>query len=183
MQHNTEKMSDRLCRNVGFTLVESIVTIVIFSFIAGGIYATLLAGDSSWHINSIQIELQQELRKAMSGMRDDLWQSGRAAITDVPADGAWYSTITFYKAAGVSGGKISWSSDTTQFLLGGTNMDQLQRIEDLTTKVMAQSISSLQFRRLATAPDIVEVALQAEKDTFKGGTMSDTLNFKIHLRN
>lgn len=165
-------------------MTEALITIVIFSFIAGGVYATMVAGDRSWNLNSIQIELQQELRKAMNRMRDDLQQSGRSAITDVPADGSWYDEITFYKTNGVSGTTISWNSATTRFLLGGATSDQLQRIEGATTTVVAQNISSLQIRRLAAAADIVEVSLEAEKGGLKGGgTVSDSLDFKVNLRN
>ncbi|OGX36328.1 MAG: hypothetical protein A3C36_03035 [Omnitrophica WOR_2 bacterium RIFCSPHIGHO2_02_FULL_52_10] len=165
-------------------MIEALVTIVIFAFIAGGVYATMVAGDSSWNLNSIQIELQQELRKAMNRMIDDLQQSGRSAITDVPADGTWYDEITFYKTNGVSGTTISWNSDTTQFLLGGASGDQLQKVEGSTTTVVAQNISSLQIRRLSTASGIVEVSLEAEKDGLKGGgTVSDSLDFKVNLRN
>ena len=181
IQHKIRRMLDRLTRKDGFTLVESVVTIAIFSLIAAGIYATMVAGDNSWNLNSIQIEVQQELRKAMSGMKDDLMQSGSTAINDVPADGTWYTSITFYRSDGVSGGKILWNSDTTQFLLSG---NQLQSIEGSTTKVIAQNIQSLQFRRLTSAPEMVEVTLQAQKSGLKGGgAVTDSLDFKVKLRN
>ena len=178
------KTMRRLCQDRGFTMTEALVTAVIFSFIAGGIYATMVAGDSSWSHNSIQIELQQELRKAMNRMIDDLQQSGRSAINDVPADGTWYDEITFYKTNGVSGASISWNSDTTNFSLGGTNGEQLLKTEGATTAVVAQDMTSLQIRRLAAAAGIVEVSLEAEKGGLKsGGTVSDSLDFKVTLRN
>lgn len=184
MHNKIHQVIHRLCQDRGFTMIEALVTALIFSFIAGGIYTTMLAGDSSWSHNSIQIELQQELRKSMNAMQNDLQQSGSSAITDVPADGTWYDSITFYKTNGVSGASISWNSDTTQFLLGGANSDQLQRIEGSTTTVIAQDISSLQIRRLSTASGIVEVSLEAEKGGLKrGGTVSDSLDFKVSLRN
>ena len=169
-----EGMLGRLCRNHGFTLVESVMTIVIFSFIAGGIYSTMVAGDNSWDLNSLQVEIQQELRKAMNGMQYDLMQSGSSAITDLQSD-----SITFYKSSGASGGKISWNSDTTQFLLSG---NQLQSIEGSTTKVIAQSISSLAFSQPTS--NIIEISLTAQKCCIKGQkTISDNLDFKVYLRN
>ena len=184
VQKKIQKVTDRLFKKSGFTLIEAVVTVVIFSFIAGGVYATMVAGDNSWNRNSLQIELQQELRKSMNGLYDDLRQSGKSAITNVPANGNWYSTITFYKANGVSAGKIAWSSNTTQYLLGGANSTQLQRKVGTVTKVVAQDISSLQVRRLASIPNIVEVSLQAVKNGLKGGgTVSDSLDFKVSLRN
>ena len=170
------------CRE-GFSLVEILVTVLIFSVLAAAVNTVLLVGDASWQTNSVQVELQQELRKAMDWMKDDLRQTGSSAIADVPADGVWYATITFQMATGISGGKIAWNSNATQFVLGGTDSNQLQRIENLITRVLALNIESLQFRRLATAPNVLEVALQSQKDTVKGDTITSTLDFKVQLRN
>lgn len=167
----------------GFSLVEVMVTLLIFTGLAAAVNAVLFVGDASWQANNVQMQLHQELRKAMDWMKDDLRQTGAAAITNVPADGNWYTTITFRMVSGVSGGKIVWASDTVQFVLGGSASNQLQRIEGSTTRVIAQNIQSLQFRRLAAASNVVEVALQAQKDTFKVGTIKSSLGFKIQLRN
>jgi len=181
------RLLDRLKCNKGFSLAEILVTALIFSVIMGAIHTTMVIGDSSWNLNSTNIALQQELRKAMDWMKDDLRQTGTAAVTNVPADGNWYTTITFQMVSGVSGGVITWNSDTTQFVLGGTPATQLQRIENSITKVLALDIQSLQFRRLASAPDVIEVALVAQKSSSKvgsaSGVISSSLTFKVQMRN
>ena len=55
----------------GFSLVETMVTVFIFVILAGGLYATLQVGDSSWQTNQTKVELQQELRKAIDWMKDE----------------------------------------------------------------------------------------------------------------
>ena len=174
IKHKLGKLMSRPCRRGGFTLLESMVTIAIFTVVVGGIYTTMIAGDRSWSVNSIQVEVQQELRKAMGGMQYDLMQSGPSAIDDLQSD-----SITFYKSNGASGGKISWSDDTTQFLLSGT---QLQSIEGSETKVIAQDISSIAFSQPSS--NIIEISLTVQKCCTKGNeTISDSLNFKVYLRN
>lgn len=167
----------------GFSLVEVIVTVVLFSVIAGACFAIFLSGSDSWQVNSVKLELQQELRKAADWMRQDLWEAGVSTITNVPADGNWYPTITFRVSNGVSSGNILWSANTIQFLLGGTNSNQLQRQSAAQTKIIAQDIQTLQFRRQAATPSILEVSLAAQKRTTKGALLTQNTTFKITLRN
>lgn len=178
-------------RNVpGFTLVELIVTVIIFSFILAISYMLLISGSDSWETNSTRIELQQELRKAMDWITQDLRQAGSASITDVPADGNPLPSITFRKSAGASGGNLVWDSNTTSFFLGGTDGTQLQRqVGVQTASVIAQNIQSAQFSRQASTPNVVDVSLQAQKTTLRGKTLTGktpiqaSLNLKIYLRN
>jgi len=181
IDHILDHGRNSFCR--GFSLVESLVTMLIFSVIVAGIYATALAGDSSWQANKVRIELQQELRKGMEWMIYDLRQSGDSSITNVPADDNWYTTITFRTPAGVTAGSLSWNLSTVQFALGGADSNQLQRIDGAGTKVIAQDIQSLQFRRQAATPNILEVAMTAQQNTIKGTPVDHQLNFEIQLRN
>ena len=125
-KHAVHKMTDQLKCCGGYSLIEVLVTVSIFAVLAGAINTVLLIGESSWQTNSVQLELQQELRKAMDWMKDDLRQTGPAAISDGPvsANDTDYASITFQKATGISGSSIEWgggdSDATTQFLLGGT---------------------------------------------------------------
>ena len=193
------QISGHLRNKKGFTLVEILVTVLIFSVLAAAVNTVLLAGDSSWQTNNVQVELQQDLRKAMDWMKDDIRQTGSIAIDNVPADGTWYTTITFQKAIGIDGGSIEWNNDgaspsneiTTQFVLGGADSNQLQRLtvtddgDDATntTTVVANNIQAVQFRRLASVSKVVEVDIDAQKTTVKGAVITSSLDFKVQLRN
>ena len=124
----------------------------------------------------------QETRKAMEWMKLDLLQGGYSTITNVPADGTAYSTITFYTSNGINSGAISWSTNTVQFVLGGTNSDELQRISS-STKVIAEHITTLHFTRQSSTPAVVEIALTAQKNTLKGRSVTVSSSFKVKMRN
>ena len=144
----------------------------------------LLSGSESWQINSTKVEVQQEARKAGDWIKQELIQSGASTITNVPANGTWYTTITFKTAIGTSGGSISWSANTIQYSIvaAGTGR-RLVRTSGGTTRVLAVSMQSLQFRRQAATPNVVEVNLQARKLTPKGTTLTNNSNFKVKMRN
>ena len=124
----------RLRYREGFTLVEVMVTVLIFAILMAAIHTTLLVGQSSWQTNSVRAELGQELRKAVDRMKDDLRQTGSAAITNVPINPevdsvtypdpdddpayAWYTTITFQAVSDVINGAVVWETDITQFVAG-----------------------------------------------------------------
>ena len=199
MRHIPEK--DRLFKDYrGVTLVEVMTTVVIFSFILGICYALLISGSDSWETNSTRVELQQELRKAMDWITQDLRQAGSASIVDVPADGATYTSITFRKSAGVSGGNLVWDSSTTRYFLGGTGGTQmLRQVGAQTASVIAQNIQSLQFNRQPNSiiyydgipveilnSNVVNVSLQTQKTTLRRKMLTGTapsLTLKIYLRN
>ena len=168
----------------GLTTVEVLVTVLIFSIIAGACYMALISGNMSWQVTSVATELQQELRKGMDTMTEDLRQTGASTITDVNADGAPYNMITFKICTGVSGGNISWSSNTVQYALGsGINVNKILRTSGGQSKVIAQDIQTLQIRRQSSAPNIVEVSLSAQKNTVGGRLLSLSSIFDVKLRN
>ncbi|MBN1870752.1 MAG: prepilin-type N-terminal cleavage/methylation domain-containing protein [Candidatus Omnitrophica bacterium] len=169
----------------GYTLIEVLVTVTIFAVLAGAINMVLLVGESSWQTNSVRIELRQELRKAINKMEDELRQTSPVAITAGPtvANGSTSASITFYLPTGVSGNSITWSANTTQYKLGGTDSNQLQRIEGGNTEVIAQNIQSLTFSRAAATPDIIDVSLVAQKDTIKGIPLTVNFAFGVQMRN
>ena len=169
----------------GFTLPEVLVTILIFSVLAAAIQSVLMVGQSSWAANSTRLELIQELRKAMAVMEDELRQTGPTAITAGPvdADSTVYDSITFYLPDGISGGAIDWASNTTQYVLGGADSNELQRIEGANTTVIARNISSLGFFRQNGSADIISVSLQAQKNTADNRTMAIDFGFNVQMRN
>lgn len=168
------------CR--GFTLAEVLVSVFIFVILASACYTIMASSSSSWQANRVRIQLQQELRKSQGWMINELRQAGSSTITGGPtsADGTPYNTITFRTTTGVAGGAITWSANTIQFSLDGTN---LQRVSGGTTRILAQNISLLQIRRQAATPNLIEVTLQAQRTVPSAPTITGNLSFKVQLRN
>lgn len=178
-------------RTKGFTLVEVMMTVAVFTVLSGACLMIFLSGSDSWQSNDTQVELQQELRKAMENIKADLVQSGASTILNVPlpSDGTcddflgndWYTTITFRKASGVSAGVIQWSA-SYQYLLGGTGGKQLLRRPQAGSDVIvAQDMQTLKFRRCTS--NVVEVSMVTQKNTLKKRSLSNTLTFEVKLRN
>lgn len=173
-----------LRETAGFSLVEVLITVSLFAILFTACFIVLLSGSKSWEINSTKMQVQQELRKAVDWIKEDMFDAGQSTITNVPADGSWYSTITFKVPTGVSGNAPVWSSSTTQFVLGGgATANQLQEITGGVTRILANKIQSLQFRRQSTSPGIVEVSVQAQKTSTKGTLVTMSTSFKVKLRN
>jgi prepilin-type N-terminal cleavage/methylation domain-containing protein len=102
----------RILKKSGFSLMEMLVTMLIFGIMTVGTYGVFMSAQEFWVASKTQVELQQETRKAMQRMINELRQSGNLSITNVPADGTWYSTITFKTPSGVTTGSITWNADT-----------------------------------------------------------------------
>ena len=167
----------------GVTLVEVLVTVLLFTILMGISLELLVTGLDSYSVNRNRTELQQELRKSIDWIKEDLRQTGTAGLVSMNTN-TTYTSITFRTATGAAaGGTITWSADTVQYLLGGTGGVQLQRISGATTKNIAQNITTLQFRRDATTPNVITVTLTASSNQRKGGTVSLSYNFKVKMRN
>ena len=167
----------------GITLIEAIVTIAIFSMIFGACLQVLLAGTDSWQTSDVKVRLQQDLRKGMEKIKDDISQSGASVITNVPADGTTFHTITFKKATGISSGSITWDANTVNYVKGGTGSTQLLRTYNGSSRVVANNISSVDFRRVSASSNIVQVTLNGQLNSVRGHTLTDSLSFNVQLRN
>lgn len=60
----------------GFTIVELLVTTLIFAVILVGMYSALLAGQSAWSTTDTEIRLQESLRKTLQRVAMELEESG-----------------------------------------------------------------------------------------------------------
>ena len=185
MKSNNLQLMKRMNLNSerGISMVEMMVVVLIFMIIVSAMYTLTAAGNISWQTNKVKIELQQELRKAIDYMVGDLRQAGSISIVDVPADGTWYDTITFKIPAGVTSGHLIWSTNTIQYVLGGTGNDQIQRILGASNRIVSNNVNSMQFRRFPAEADTIQVALQAQDTTTLGLVMDYDLQFKIQMRN
>ena len=136
-------------KKLGFTLVEVMITVLIFSALIGAIFTVLTTGRTAWMIGETQIDLQQNLRRGLDWITGELREAGASQISNGPedADDVWHPTISFKKPQDVVGGSIVWESDEIQYLLGGLNGKQLLRKVGSEEKILANNIASFQVRR------------------------------------
>lgn len=64
----------------GFTLVEILIAVFIFSLMAGGFFIILSSGQSVWHTTDVAVSLQQNLRQAMQRVTRELHESGFSQV-------------------------------------------------------------------------------------------------------
>lgn len=171
--------------NKGFTLVEIIIVAFLFSIISAAIFSVLATGRNSLSAGESQISVQQACRNSLDAMVKELRQAGALTISDVPANGANYTAITFQIPVSISATGPTWSANI-RYSLGGLNGMQLLRTQSGNQRVMGNNISSLIFNRSAANPNLVNIIVTAQKNTFSGFTARQsaiTLTSRVRLRN
>lgn len=66
----------------GFTLLETLVTILIFSFIIGGIYGVMNITNTNYDANLVSLNLQRQARQGMSWLVREIRQASFSTILD-----------------------------------------------------------------------------------------------------
>jgi len=169
----------------GFTLLEIMITVFLFSIISAAILSVLATGRNSLSAGESQVGVQQACRNGLDSMIKELRQAGISTITGVPADGANYSSITFQIPTAIGAAGITWSSNI-QYTLGGLNGAQLLKTQSGNQKVLANNISALSFNRSVANPSVVNISIAAQKNTFPGFTARQTtvtLASQVKFRN
>lgn len=91
--------------NKAFSLVEVLISVFVFTIVAGGLYVVLAGGQSTWHTTDVSVQLQQNLRQAMQRVTRELHESGFDSV-DFPQ-------VTIQEGAGFN------NSDILQFKVPG----------------------------------------------------------------
>ncbi|MDP2921413.1 MAG: prepilin-type N-terminal cleavage/methylation domain-containing protein [Candidatus Omnitrophota bacterium] len=169
----------------GFTLIEIVVVAFLFSIISAAIFSVLATGRNSLTSGESRVGVVQACRNGLDSMIKELRQAGAATITGVPANGTNYSSITFQIPAAIASAGITWSN-AIQYSLGGLNGTQLIRTQSGNQKVLANNISAVSFNRSAANPNVVNINITAQKNTFPGFTAGQTivtLSSQVRARN
>ena len=180
----------------GLTLIDVIAAFSIFFIILAAALGVLTMGRESWQSGSVQIQVQRDARRGMDTMVRELRQSGSSTIEVVLPDGSPYDNITFRIPEDIdndgdvidNNGLLEWGNSISYFIdTNDVNSDgitsQLLRSAGGQSRVLANNITNLQFRRGLTTPNIIEIALQAQKSIVPGRSLQATLNSQVSLRN
>jgi prepilin-type N-terminal cleavage/methylation domain-containing protein len=169
----------------GFTLLEIMIVVFLFSVISTAIFSVLASGKNSLSAGESQVGVQQACRNGLDSMIKELRQASVSTITGVPADGTNYSSITLQIPTAIGATGITWSS-SIQYALGGLNGAQLLRTQSGSQRVLANNVSALSFNRSVANPSVVNISITAQKNTFPGFTARQTtitLVSQVRLRN
>ncbi len=123
-------------KNNAFTLIETLVSVLIFSLITGGLYSTLVAGNRSWATYSNTITVQRDARNALIAMTKELREAKNILVTEDP-DGL---AVNFYRS-GVGSVSYLWAKT-------GPNVNKIIRRSPNKTWTLANHISSLSVKHL-----------------------------------
>jgi len=157
----------------GFTLLEVLVSIAIFSVISIGIYNVLIVGQRTFYTGLGTLELQSQIRMAVSWITRELREGTSFSITTVDADD---DSITFSTPNEAS---IAYYRDVSD--LNGDNITTqvIREYPSGTRKVVANDITSLEF---SSSGRLVKVSLTAAKNS-GGRQLQSALITNVETRN
>jgi len=155
-----------------FTLVEILVTILIFSFIVGGIYGVLNISKTNYDANLISLNLQRQARQGMSWLSREIRQAKLSKIKPPEKDGNNNDIIIFdtLDAAG-----IKYYVEAGQL----KRKDPTGIVETKANDITVLTLSS-------NGGNLKKITLEASKTFFSGGkshTLTFPLTEQVEVRN
>lgn len=153
----------------GFTFIEMMVALGIFTVLMAGIYTVLVICDSTSRTGLTYIELSQDARLGIDRMIRELRNARRSTIS-IP-DGSY---ITF---------EVPGNSNTIQYSLGGLGGRQLIRTESEADTVLCNNVGSIQFSPSAFSGSIISITLQTQKTSLSRRDLTTSLNVSLKVRN
>jgi len=155
----------------GFSFLEMMVVLGIFTTLTAGTYSIIVMGESTTHEGLTHIEISQDVRLGIDRMVKEL-RNAQSSTINIPA-------------AGVINFQVLNNPNIIQYALGANpNEDRLTRSEAGIDTILCKNVGSIQFSPSPFSGNTVTIDLQTEK-TF-GKSMRDlttALNIDVRIRN
>jgi prepilin-type N-terminal cleavage/methylation domain-containing protein len=121
----------------GFTLLEIMLAVAVFTVLCGGLTGALLAGRSAWKVNENSSTVQHQARNVISVMTDDLRQASHLKIDS--NDHSVHFSFTHPKDGKVS---YAWDKTTQQVTRTAKVISSAQTVQTVQTAKTAQIAGS-----------------------------------------
>jgi len=156
-----------------FTIIEVLIVVVIFSFLAIGITGVMNLGNLTFPIDLGQVNLQHQVRQAMQWLSRELREA--SAVTY----GADYKSVTFNS---YSGSGIAYYLDASD--VNGDNLTNqiIREFPAGSRRVIANDISELLFTPDTVNPLLLRVDISAGR-TVMNKALTFSLAEQVRLRN
>jgi len=170
----------------GLTIIEVLISVLIFSIIAIGLGSAVVAGKSALFVSDAPTQLRQNVLFGMMPMIRGLRQTAPGKIN--LSEGSSGESITFKVPQDLDAdgdvvddvGYIEWGGDITYARDG---LNQLTRTSGGVTSVVAPNISNLQFSRPVADDAIIQIDITAQKTDNQGDVYQDAEQAIIKMRN
>ncbi len=192
----------------GLSLVELMVTIGIMVIVGGILARFLVIGGAAWHSGDAAIQAAQEARKGIMYMTRELRQANLASLANTAGakyaqhPNTDYNSVVFrvvtvfagnnnygaYGSVMTNAGVPNLSAPISYYI----NNNQLIRLKDNVTKVLANNVTGLAFRLQKDsytlngqecAVTTLLITLQTSKTTAERRQIPMTLTSAVLLRN
>jgi len=200
-ERNPVKKEATTPRRRSFTLVEVLVSVVIFSIILGGILGVFSGSQKVFYEDTGLLDLQQNARLVMNGMVREIRQSAAVNITSA-------TDVSFKIPKDVSIVVVLTDANTyyeIRYYLDAAN-HQIKRVHPVgTEKIVANDIDQVSFclwdgvdccnpaSEICTGLRVLQIQLRAAKNVLSrplqfpsenpGTAFTDLLTEKVRLRN
>lgn len=169
----------------GFTVFETLISILIFSIITIALGLTVVAGKNALFSNDVPTQLRQNLLFAIVSLSRELRQTAPAK-TNIGTNSS-SNSITLQIPHDNNGdgstvdatGNIEWGANIT-YARNGAN--QLTRTQAGITSIISSNIWALQFTRPANENNILQIDITAQGAN-NTGSWQDTEQAIIKMRN
>lgn len=166
--------------NHGFSLLELLMSVAIFSFVCVIIFSVYQIGMNSWDLIFVESALAGEARMGIEKINKELRTSNLSNIDSSSPTQLRFKVPTVNPSTGA----ISSWSNWIRYSRGGVGGNQLLRTDEgtNTATVLANDVTNLQFTANAN-PTTISVSLTTQKSTSNNTVVPITLSGTAELRN
>jgi prepilin-type N-terminal cleavage/methylation domain-containing protein len=171
----------------GLTIIEVLVSVLIFSIVAMGLGSAVVVGKSALFVSDIPTQLRGNVLFALMPMIRELRQTAPGKLVGL-GEGASSNAITFKipHDNNVDGvvvdniGNIEWGQNITYARNG---LSQLTRTSGVVTSVIAPNIATLQFSRPTGEDALIQIDIIVQKADSQGKLYQDAEQAIVKMRN
>lgn len=171
----------------GFSLIEILFAVSIFSILILAAYAVLDTTRSAWFVGEVSGDLRQNILRSFMRMETELKETSPGQVN--LAIGNSNSTFTFKVPQDRdldgtnldSEGNIEWSDNITYAL--DLDSNQIKRVASGTSVVIANNIVALQFSRPVVSSARLQIDITARKNTLNKRDIQEAGQIIIKMRN
>jgi len=151
----------------GLTLTEVMVSTVIFSFILGGLYATLTVGRISWQSYDSAVRAQREARNVLTVLAKDFRVAENVIVTQSTG-----SVLLAYSHPDDGAINCNWAST-------GADAGRIIRQTTSANRIIANDVSAFS---VTETPDEVSMTVEVTVDSGHGQDNTFQLTRKVARR-